>query len=469
MTTQTATKHRALNLRAELRLALLAAAQACWIYAAALVIGVNAGAARIVTPLAIFFVYWIALQTGRLLPRSHRAWRVLQIAAIGIAVIAILFAIRVDLYENAAPADVFWLPNYFGRMLTFFENGSAEFISTLALVFAFLRGMSFAQRPLTLWLIGYEFRLGIVVMFVSAFFAALTYPANFIVWIFVYFGVSLPAIALARMEEAGQERALGGKWALVLLSVIAATMLLGFLLTRFFTLETIDALFTMLAPLSYVVGILIALLSVPVVLLLDLVAKLLTPFFDFARGFLLNLRPGLNGDNPEVTRVLSEVTRVVTDLMPYARLLIIILVIFFIGWLIARALNKRMNWVEQEMFVRETVQDRDGFAPQAQARAKNARKGRREIHAENVRRIYAAMLAQAEASGLSRRDAETPFEFLPRLKEKFPYVAPALDEITRAYVAVHYAQQPSTETQVRELRALWQTTQTQMRQAAKKV
>jgi hypothetical protein len=52
-----------INLRHELRLALLAAAESCWIYAIVLTFSANVGITRQISPLGIFIVYWIALLT----------------------------------------------------------------------------------------------------------------------------------------------------------------------------------------------------------------------------------------------------------------------------------------------------------------------------------------------------------------------------------------------------------------------
>jgi hypothetical protein len=392
----------------------------------------------------------------------------LQALTLLIAVGTIIAAIRVGLYGDLPLADVNWLPNYFGRLSMLLERGSAEQISTLALIFAFLRGLSFAQRPLTLWTVGFQFRLGIVVFFGAAFVSAVSIPVNFSEWILIFFALSLPAIALARIEEAGQEHPLGGKWTFVMLTAIGATMLLGFVVVQVFTLDTINALFELLSPLGFIIQILATLVAIPLFFLLNLLAGLLTPFFDFVRNVLKNINPGLNGSNPEVLQFLNEVTRVVTDLAPYFRLVGVVLVVVLLGWLIARALNKRMDWQERELFAREHIDDRDGFAPAPQARARRVGFARHAIHAENVRRIYAALLVQAASAGLARREAETPLEFLPRLVARFPEVAPALDQITNAYVAVHYAQQPASDAQVRALRALWQTTRNKMQESSRK-
>jgi hypothetical protein len=461
-------KFHSVNLRAELQLALLAASEACWIYAVVLTIGTVAGAPRQVSPLGIFFVYWIALLVGRFLPRVQHAWRVLQFVTVAIALAAILIAVRVGLYGDAPLADLSWLPNYLGRTLAFFERTTAEEFSTLALIFAFLRGMSFAPRALTLWVVGFYFRLGIVIFFGAALVSALTVPVDFTVWIFVYFALSLPAIALARIEEAGQERPLGPSWALVMLTTIAATLLLGFLAAQFFTLKTINALFELLAPLDLIAQIIFTLLAVPLFFLLELAANLLAPVFDLIRNALANLQTLPIGSNPEIVRVLNVIARVVVDLVPYLRLLGVFVVVIFLGWLIARALNKRMKWEEKELYARAALEDRDGFAAAKAPPTQPARFARHEIHAENVRRIYAALLVQAEDAGMARRAAETPLEFLPRLSARFPDIAPALQAITNAYVAVHYAQQPATDAQVRELRAVWQQAREKMREAGRR-
>lgn len=457
-------KARSFPLRSQLRLALLAAAEACWIYAAILVLGTLAGAAREVSPFGIFLAYWIALQTGRFLPRTRLTWRVLQALTIAIAVITVVATIRIGLYGELPLADMGWLPNYLGRLTMLSERGPAEQISTFALIFAFVRGLSFAQRALTLWTIGFQFRLGIVVFFGAAFVSAISYPVNFSEWVFSYFALSLPAIGLARIEEAGQERPLGFKWALVMLTAVGATMLLGFVVAQFFTLDAINALFELLSPLGFIVQIVVTLVAIPLFFLLNLLAQLLTPFFDFVRDMLQNLRPGSGGENPVVLQFLNEVTRIVVDLVPYLRLAGVILVVIFIGWLIARALSKRMEWQERELYARERIDDSEGFTPAGTPRARRGGFARHEIHAENVRRIYAALLVQAESAGLKRRDAETPLEFLPRLTAHFPRVAPALVEITNAYVAVHYAQHPASEVEVRALRTVWQNTKALMKE-----
>ncbi|HZQ07863.1 MAG TPA: DUF4129 domain-containing protein [Anaerolineae bacterium] len=457
-----------LALRAHLRLVLLAAAEACWIYAALLTFGTIAGMPHEVSPFGIFLVYWAGLLTGRILPRSKLAWRVLQFATIAIAFFAILFAIRIGLYTDVPFADVSWLPEYFGRTLTFFQRMTPEALSTVALIFSFVRALGFAQRPLTLWQVGFQFRLGIVIFFFTALLAALTRQTDFILWIFIYFGFSLCGISLARIEEAGQTQPLSWRWAVIFFIVIGATLLLGLIATRLFTLAVVDAFFGLLSPLWLAIGIVIALLAFPFVYLFSLLVDLLQPLFEQFRRFLQDLLARLPlPNNTEPPHIPDQLTQQLTSLLPYLRFISVILVVILIGWIIARALHRLMKQEEEEMFMREAADERMTATAKTKS-PRPARPTRREMNAESVRRIYAALQAHAESLGLARRDAETPLEYLPRLVARFPASSTDLREITNAYVAVHYAQKPADADQVHELRAIWQRTKSAMSAKEKK-
>ncbi len=444
-----------LNLRAELRRVLLAAGESCWISAVLLTLGTLWGLPQQVSPFGILFVFWMGLVTGRILPRQRQTWRVLQLLTVLVALLTILAAMRFGFYGDSAVVEFGWLGTYLERIRAMFERVTAEELSTIALLFAFVRGLGFAQRPLTLWVVGFDFRLGIVVFFGTAIIGALAPGVNLIPLIFAYFAISLLAISLARIEEAGQERPLGFKWALVLGGALALSLMLGLVLTRLFTLDTVNALFRLLSPLGIVFAVLVTLIAIPFFylfgLLLDLVAPLLQAFFQR----LANLLPGLNVTPPDTVELVERVSRQIELLVPYLRLVGVILVVFLGGWLVARALNRRLHWHEDDMYEREALEERDALELERGKRPRPARPVRREIHDENVRRIYAALQAEAETLGLKRREAETPLEYLPRLIEHFPGNGDEFRVLTDAYVAVHYAQVPATDAQVNELRAVW--------------
>ncbi len=457
---------RSINLRAELRLALLAAAESCWLYAIVLTIGVIAGFPRVISPLGIFVVYWLGLVVGRLLPRLPHAWRTLQIASVICAVLIILLAMRVGFYDEFALTSPLWLSNYFENGLAFFQRFTGEQISTLVLILAYMRALGFAQRPLTLWVIGFQFRLGIVIFFALAIIAAFAGRVDFIFWIFMFFAFSLLGIALARIEEAGQTSPLDARWTVVMFTMLAATLLVGFALTRFLTLDALNAFIAFLSPVFLVLQIIFFILALPFFILTEFLIRLLIPLFNLLANAFSKMIPTIPQTNIETVPILESVTRSFETLMPYLRLAGVVLVLVVIGWVIARALNRRMNREEEEMFLREKAPrlEREYLAERERDRRKRDLLNR-EVHAENVRRIYAALQAQAEALGLPRRAAETPLEFLPRLTARFPGSAANLEKITNEYVAVHYAQQQASDAQVRELRDVWKKTKEEMKQA----
>jgi hypothetical protein len=81
------------------------------------------------------------------------------------------------------------------------------------------------------------------------------------------------------------------------------------------------------------------------------------------------------------------------------------------------------------------------------------------IAAESIRRIYAALVARAGDAGLPRDATETPYEFLPRLQERWHTHADDWRAITDAYVDVHYAEHDAAPTQVERVRAAWNRAQ----------
>lgn len=457
---------RRLNLRAELRRALLAAMESCWLYTAVYTISTLAGQTRQVSPFGIFLMYWVGLVTGRLLPRSTRAWRGLQLVTILIALITLYISIRIGLYGDLALTDLSWIGTFSDRALRIFERVSPEELAALVLIFAFIRALTLAQSPLTLWVVGYQFRLGIVIFFGIALISAFTHRVDFVLWIFVYFAVSLLAIALARIQEGGQEHPLGWRWAVLFGVAISATLALGWVATHILTLDAVNAFFAALAPLAIVIEILIAILAIPILLLVQVLLSALAPLFDLLRLTLSRIMPQLAEPADATLGLVNEVTRALENWAPYLRLAGVALTLAFLGWLIAQALNRRLQFYEQEMFTREADDEREGPGRASRRKPRPAPAPHREIHAENVRRIYAALQAHAESLGLKRREAETPLEFLPRLSARFPEVSPDLRAITEAYVAVHYAQQPATDTQVRELRAVWNRVRSGMRLSA---
>ncbi len=444
-----------LHARAELRRALFAAAETCWVYAILLTVGALLGPPRLIAPLWIFLVYWAGLEIGYYLPRVRRNWRLLQWTTLGLGALLILVVLRAGLDLGVPLLSLSWLSIYLNQLLTVSQGLSGAQIATVVLLYAYVRGVGFGQRPLTLWFVGFQFRLGVLILFFNGLLGVVTRSVDWRAPLMAYFIISLLGISLARIEEGGREMPLGWTWALILVGASVLVVAFGFFITPLFTVATANALFALLTPLAPVFEFLLNLILVPLIFIIQLIFTLLGPLLRALAEALRSFQQALGAQAQAPPSPTPSPGPDLTFLLPYGHLLLWLAAIFVIGFIVMRALHRRLNQLEEETFQREEAGERELSAAQKIKRPRATSVSRHEIEAENVRRIYAALLAQAAEVGTPRREAETPFEFLPRLGARFPEAEPDLKTLTDAYVAVHYAQIPATSSQVQALRAVW--------------
>lgn len=449
--------------RRELRLALLAAMEACWVFAAlALVGGISGAPAPSVA--SIFLAYWVALVAGRVLPRLKIRWAYAQMLALALAAAMLFYLAWIELYARQWLLDPGWLP-FFLRALAGFSGGitSAHLIAA-AVIVAFTRGLAFAQRPLTLWFIGFQFRMGILFFFLILLAAGFGYPLDLSAPILFYFVAALFALALARMDELGNDLAIGTRWAITLGAGVALVIFLGLGGIAIFTLQIFSDTLRFFAPLAALFSFLFLLLAIPFGFLADFLFNLLAPLFAALRqaldNFLINFQTRAP---PKEMEPPGDALNALDALLPLLQTLGILIVLFLIGSWIARALSRRVRAYEEENFSRESI-GADPDAARAEARRKKHAPARRaSVDAENIRRIYAALVARTAAAGVARQAAETPNELLPRLERGWQDRAEDLDSITRAYVAVHYGEENAASDLVARVRAAWQRVEAAIR------
>jgi hypothetical protein len=374
------------------------------------------------------------------------------------ALVVLLFIVRVELYPGVGLFDLAWIPHYFTSILQF----SAEFLAALGVIYMYVRGLGFGPRPQTLWFIGFQFRLGIVAFFIIFELSALMARFDPGIWMFIYFFVSLFAIALARMEESVAPIPLGPRWAATLFAAVVLVLFLALGVIQVFTLDVVAVGVQLLAiPASLIVGAIFFILVIPFSFIADRLVEALRPFMSGLGQLgqmLQNLTPrGMQ----DAIRQTAE-SGLVGQLAPLLKGLSVIAVVVGIGYLLARALNLRMLEIEEETYAREAIgADEASAQVKGGRRAKKSapRKGRGHISAETIRRVYAALVARAGEAGLPRRAAETPYEFLPRLVSAFPAEAERIRAITEAYIAVHYGEAIADSAQVRDVRQAWDQVQ----------
>ncbi|MEW5719485.1 MAG: DUF4129 domain-containing protein, partial [Chloroflexota bacterium] len=152
-----------------------------------------------------------------------------------------------------------------------------------------------------------------------------------------------------------------------------------------------------------------------------------------------------------------------TDLVNITQMLIVPVALMIVAYVLLRALNRRMKQIEGEAYIREAISAEEAGDRARRGALKKSRPPRsraQHIAAESIRRIYAALVARAASAGVARRVAETPYEFLPRLYDKFSEQRDDIHSITEAYVAVHYGETDAAPEIVAQVRAAWRRVET---------
>jgi hypothetical protein len=460
-----------ISFRRELRFALLAAMETCWVYSVLVLVATMMGFAPAISPLSLFAAYWIALLVGRILPQRKERWVVLQMIAVGLAIVTMIFVARIELYSRADLLDFSWLARYAIVLLSFTRGVVAEHLAAIGVLYAFIRGLGFGQRPMTLWFTAFQFRLGIVVFFLLLFFSAILKPFDPSIWLFAYFFLSLLAIALARIEEMESDVRFGPRWAITLLGSVTIVLFLGLLLLQFLTLDSAAAVLQFFGPIGAVAALIVALVALPFGFVASWLIDLLRPLFVSLGQFFQALQGLVPTGAADTLRQAQEQVSQLSLLAPILRALFVLAVVLTAGYLVANALNRRMKRIEDERYMRESLGESERRAERAATRKKKmpTRRHAGSMAAESIRRIYAALVARAGEAGLPRAVAETPYEFLPRLERAWPEHATDLHAITDAYVDVHYGEREFPAAEVNRLRALWQRVEKTFREAGLKV
>jgi uncharacterized protein DUF4129 len=446
-----------LDLRRELRLALLAAMEACWVYAilvfATGLIHVPAPS----TPLTLFAVYWIGLIVGRELPRRKAQWTLLQSLSILIAVVVLLLVARIELYGELDWFDFGWMPRYF-RALLFTEGFSRSIIVTIAALYVYIRGLGFGSRPLTLWFVGFQFRIGVVAFFIVLIASAIYNPIDVSRWIVAYFFLSLLSISLARLDEVGSDLHYGPRWAITLVSGVALVIFFGLEMIQLFTLDAATMFLSLFSPLIFVAGLILLVIAIPASYLAAFLVDILHPLFAGLSTLAKDLSQAMPQFNKSDVDQIAAFFAFLAPVVSVLKVLAIVGVILTIGHLIARTLHRWVEKNEAETYEREALESEDETMRarrEFQPKKKPLLQRKGQIAGETIRRIYAAMVQRAEQAGLPRQVAETPYEFSPRLQKVWREQSGDVRSITEAYVAVHYAEHEATGEEVSRVRAAW--------------
>jgi len=389
-----------------------------------------------------------------------------------------LLALRLTLGGGQPWWSLRWLPDSLYEMTHAARMMPPALLTTIGVMVLWWRGVSLAQRNLTLGSVSFAFRLGVLILIGGVAAMALYEPAWGPPFVVAYFFYSLLAVSLARVEEmAGEGGTVGptssGRWLVILALASAGLIGLGLLASSLYSLEGIRQVLMWLRPLwRFLGGILYVLLS--------WIARLLEPLMLWLVELVQGAFASFGGQEitpfefpvfepPPVTEA-SGVQRVVGETLRYvcpgAIFLLALLAILFIF----PARRRRSQHGEGSSESLLSAQDLlDGAADALKKGAQRLQElgrmvgqygvGRTLFKALTVRRVYAQMCRVAGERGYPRDASQTPHEYLQILPQAFPGREEEVQSITEAYEQVHYGETPATPEQLDEVQASWQRLQ----------
>lgn len=352
-------------------------------------------------------------------------------------------------------------------------------IVLVTLAYLWWRSVSFVQREIGFFAVGYDFRKGVLGLAIGvSFYTILTrHPASLFVYSFFFF--SLIAIALGRAEDKAQAGSRGQPWGPGWLGIVAATSLgmslLIALLHEPWSLAGFSRLGGAVRPAAQTLGRTLAPAALFILRLFEPLLAALVAFFRLVLGPLFNgaadaqatdlaqrLQSFLFQDPQTAGRTPAWMEPLFRVVLPC--LLGLALLAALVLWLQRR----RARWkarLESERRQGVAGQEAEGLAGFLEARWRRlqelagllARYGlsRRFYAALSVRHIYANLQHLAAVRGFPRDKAQTPNDYLPTLAAAFPDHAGAVAHITQAYNAFEYGHVPTGADELAQLHAAW--------------
>ncbi|MFZ0546994.1 MAG: DUF4129 domain-containing protein [Candidatus Promineifilaceae bacterium] len=397
-----------------------------------------------------------------------------RLVLVGGLFIAVLFSLRALLYEPTSLVDFHWLGEFF------IHTGQPENplwgrdVAVFVIVcLTWWRGISLAGRSMDIGDIGVRFR------FVSLFLAILVggiaeslLPQPVTPFVLLFFFSSLMSIVLTRIEQlemdhSGRSFPLGPRWvAVVALAASLVVFLIG-VLAGFLGGTTIDGVVGWLAPLwqalhflaTAVLGM-ISYLSVPIIFVLEWLLKLLIgllgPVLQQAFDNIELSTPAPVVDSQQA----NELIKATGSATVLPRQLITVLAMIFFILLISLAFSRLLRFLRPPSEIETETVSPLGNLPGGGlgfGRRLLNRLGfmRRRQTAASIRRIYQDMCSMAGSHGYPRLASETPYEYLPTLREAWPENSADTHLVTEAYNRVRYGEIPETQKELDEIKAAW--------------
>ena len=394
----------------------------------------------------------------------------------GVLVLAILLSATVVVHEVLYPELPIWGLAWPARVVHWLREANVQGLTVpregfvfLLVVFLWWRGLVLAQRPTTSQEVSDGFRLGIIILSVTAALGSLilSWAVEYVV--FAYFFAGLMAIAVARADEGQRQRSDGRS--VVSLGWFAGLAVAGagviVLASALASIITRDNLARVLQPLSVALRAILVAVVFAGGLLAEVVARVARFFFrdidlDLLRDVVSPLRdfrlPAFEGAESRWT--VDQLATLRTIAVLGGMVLVIVVVALSVRWLRRRFSDRRSGNIESVWEGADIGNAVGRLAGSARNWLDDRMRGAqsrlaRYWTAMTIRRVYGRVLNLAESRGFPRGANQTPYEFLPILKQVFPGVGQPVERVTEAYVAVHYGEVPEDPSILAEVTKAW--------------
>jgi len=450
----------------------LAAMDVCWVTPWAILVGLWTDLSHprtLLSPASIFALVLLGALATQIFGRRAVDNRAARSGLVGLGVLVVLLAVRLDQYPDAGGLE--WLGLVTGALAGFVGNASAPALAFALGLFVWWRGVRLGAQMPSFADVESVFRGGIGLLVACALIMAVstrpallpTIEAQTTPFVVGFFCVSLLTLALGRLESLrSRTRALAvnTQWLGVLVGVVGGVVLFALVIGQ---LLSFDLLIVATKPLFDLLGQLLLVLVYVVVIPLAYIVEWLV-------YLLLSLLPAATNQPPpqplQPAQIDSRLQQLFAQELPPELLVALKAIgaalLLAAGLLVvARAASR---WRRSSADAEATDEQRDSlwepgrlrrallalmrklFGRGARAAAQSATplgtgalEGSATSPLSSIRELYRQLLQLGEAVGVHRAIDTTPLEHLTALQAA---LEPADDatRLTRAYVRVRYAE-----------------------------
>lgn len=429
--------------------------------------------------LAVLLLWLLALEVlNRFYPAPPRY----ELTVLALIVVSSLLLVRLWLYAGAGLSDAGWLGQTFNAVFNFHRGLRPELGLILVNLFLWQRATNATSRELSFFRVGLSFRIGILLLLVGATWLNRRTGQSVMVLLWLYFGLGLLAVALARLGEKASDAPGGAGQLLTSRRLAQLGLAVGLTvgsagaISLLYTPERLRVILAWLGPVWRLLGTLFVLLVRAIFWVLEpaliwLQQRLQALFQDMDFSFLDRLTEALSGNEnvEEVTqgeRLVESVPPWIWTSLRYVGVFLAILVLLGLVLLFLDRVRPRAVRTDAEIEGGEAVTFGGGLLGEGLRRWRGlARLVRRYgvrrglLAAISMENIYANLCRLARQRGHPRRPSQPPDDYLPVLVRAFGGHEEALARLTNAYMQVHYGDQPLSWSDLARLRADYQRIQ----------